>query len=67
MGEDAEMNPIDLGCKLSWRLNVIYCSQHRTFGGNLRACLVALAYVSGTTIKDIQSDSKLVIERYRSS
>ena len=61
------MNPIDLGCKLTFHGNVLYCSLHRSFDQNLRACLVALAYITGAPIEELRADPMLRIERYRSS
>ena len=58
---------IDTGCKVTYHGNVLYCSLHRTFEANLRACLVALAYITNTPIEELRADPLLGIARYRSS
>lgn len=55
------------GSKVSFGGNVVYCNLHRTYKQNLRACLVALAYVSGESINDILKSDGIKTEQYRSS
>ena len=53
-------------CRVTYHKTVLHCDRLRSSVDNLRACMVALAYLTGIPIAELQADPDLRVDYYRS-
>jgi hypothetical protein len=56
------------GARVKFQGNVLYCSEHRTFGENVEVCFQALSLITGCSVTELSQNTEgITVEAYRSS